>query len=124
MSVASPLEIVAELCQRAGQPVEGLKGLALIGTEPTLPSSFAVGTAAKGTVAAAGLAANELWHLRTGRRQQVSVDMRHAGVEFRSERYLRVDGKPPHEHRDRTVGLYRAKDGRWIRLHTNLPHHR
>ena len=34
-------------------------------------------------------AANELWHLRTGRRQRVSVDMRHAGIEFRSERYLR-----------------------------------
>jgi crotonobetainyl-CoA:carnitine CoA-transferase CaiB-like acyl-CoA transferase len=50
--------------------------------------------------------------------------MRHAGIEFRSERYLRVDGKPPHEHRDKTVGVYRTGDGRWIRLHTNLPHHR
>ena len=50
--------------------------------------------------------------------------MRHAGIEFRSERYLQIDGHPPHEHRDKTVGLYRTKDGRWIRLHTNLPHHR
>jgi len=50
--------------------------------------------------------------------------MRHAGIEFRSERYLRLDGKPPHEHRDKTVGVYRTGDGRWIRLHTNLPHHR
>jgi crotonobetainyl-CoA:carnitine CoA-transferase CaiB-like acyl-CoA transferase len=79
---------------------------------------------AQATAAAATLAANELWHLRTGRRQRVSIDMRHAGIEFRSERYLRVDGKPPHEHRDKTVGVYRTGDGRWIRLHTNLPHHR
>src|ERR1700675_2139281 len=79
---------------------------------------------APATAAASALAANELWHRRTGRRQRVSVDMRHAGIEFRSERYLRVDGKPPHEHRDKTVGVYRTGDGRWIRLHTNLPHHR
>jgi crotonobetainyl-CoA:carnitine CoA-transferase CaiB-like acyl-CoA transferase len=96
----------------------------LTGAEPALPSSFAVGTVAQATVAAATLAANELWHLRTGRRQRVSVDMRHAGIEFRSERYLRIDGKLPHEHRDKTVGVYRTGDGRWIRLHTNLPHHR
>jgi crotonobetainyl-CoA:carnitine CoA-transferase CaiB-like acyl-CoA transferase len=96
----------------------------LTGAEPALPSSFAIGTVAQATVAAATLAANELWHLRTGRRQRVSVDMRHAGIEFRSERYLRIDGKLPHEHRDKTVGVYRTGDGRWIRLHTNLPHHR
>ena len=89
-----------------------------------MPSSFAIGTAAQASVAAATLAANELWQLRTGRRQHVGVDMRHAGIEFRSERYLRVDGKPPREHRDKTVGVYRTGDGRWIRLHTNLPHHR
>jgi hypothetical protein len=65
-----------------------------------------------------------LWQLRTGRRQRVSVDMRHAGIEFRSEQYLRVDGKPPHEHRDKTIGALSPADGRWIRLHTNLPHHR
>jgi crotonobetainyl-CoA:carnitine CoA-transferase CaiB-like acyl-CoA transferase len=96
----------------------------LTGAEPVLPSSFAVGTAAQTTVAAAALAANELWHLRTGRRQRISVDMRHAGVEFRSERYLRVDGEPARQHRDKIVGLYRCGDGRWVRLHTNLPHHR
>ena len=102
----------------------GCKAVTLTGSEPALPSSFAIGTAAQATVAASALAANELWHLRTGRRQRVSVDMRHAGIEFRSERYLRFDGKPPHEHRDKTVGVYRTGDGRWIRLHTNLPHHR
>ena len=100
------------------------EAVTLTGAEPALPSSFAIGTAAQATVAASALAANELWHLRTGRRQRVSVDMRHAGIEFRSERYLHIDGKPPHEHRDKTVGVYRTGDGRWIRLHTNLPHHR
>ena len=124
MSVPAPQKVLADLWRAAGQPEAGLEAIALTGAEPTLPSSFAVGTVAQATAAASALAANELWQLRTGRRQRVSVDMRHAGIEFRSERYLRIDDKPPHEHRDKTVGVYRTGDGRWIRLHTNLPHHR
>jgi crotonobetainyl-CoA:carnitine CoA-transferase CaiB-like acyl-CoA transferase len=124
MTAPSSATLLADLWRTAGQPEAGLSPMILTGAEPALPSSFALGTAAQATVAASALAANELWHLRTGRRQRVSVDMRHAGIEFRSERYLRLDGKPPHEHRDKTVGVYRTGDGRWIRLHTNLPHHR
>ncbi len=107
----------------AGQPADALEAITLTGAEPVLPSSFAVGTAAQASVAASALAANELWRLRAGRRQRVSVDMRHAGVECRSERYLCVDNKRAREHRDKVVGLYRCGDGRWVRLHTNLPHH-
>jgi crotonobetainyl-CoA:carnitine CoA-transferase CaiB-like acyl-CoA transferase len=89
-----------------------------------LPSSFAVGTAAQTTIAAAALAAAELWRLRTGRQQHVAVDMRDAAIEFRSERYMRLDGKPPEELWDKIAGLYRCGDGRFVRLHTNFPHHR
>src|SRR3954453_9427236 len=124
MSVPSQKDVLADLWRAAGQPAAALEAVAFTGAEPVLPSPFAIGPAAQATAAASALAANELWHLRTGRRQRVSVDMRHAGIEFRSERYLRVDGKPPHEHRDKTVGVYRTGDDRWIRLHTNLPHHR
>jgi crotonobetainyl-CoA:carnitine CoA-transferase CaiB-like acyl-CoA transferase len=49
--------------------------------------------------------------------------MRDAAIEFRSERYLRVDGKYPADDPDRLSGLYRCGDGRWVRLHTSLPHH-
>jgi crotonobetainyl-CoA:carnitine CoA-transferase CaiB-like acyl-CoA transferase len=125
MMIASvPSKVLAGLWQAAGQPQEALSCVTLTGAEPALPSSFAVGTAAQSTVAAATLAANELWQLRAGHRQQVGVDMRHASIEFRSERYLRIDGEPAREDRDKIVGLYRCGDGRWIRLHTNLPHHR
>src|SRR5229473_8341361 len=106
MSPPPPQKVLADLWRAAGQPEAGLQAITLTGAEPALPSSFAIGTVAQATAAAASLAANELWHLRTGRRQRVSIDMRHAGIEFRSERYLRVDGKPPHEHRDKTVGVY------------------
>src|SRR3954447_922081 len=106
MTAPSASKLLAGLWRIANQPDIGLQTITLTGSEPALPSSFAIGTAAQATVAAAALAANELWHLRTGRRQSVSVDMRHAGIEFRSERYLRLDGRPPDEHRDKTVGVY------------------
>ncbi|TMJ89850.1 MAG: CoA transferase [Alphaproteobacteria bacterium] len=115
---------LAEIWRAGGQSEAAFEAIDLTGAEPVLPSSFPVGSAAQATIAAAALAAGELWRLRTGRHQRISVDMRSAAIEFRSERYLRVDGKPPREHHDEIAGLYRCGDGRWVRLHTNLPHHR
>jgi crotonobetainyl-CoA:carnitine CoA-transferase CaiB-like acyl-CoA transferase len=115
---------LAELWQAARQPDEALSQIRLTGAEPVLPSSFAVGTAAQASIAASALAAAELWRLRGGRRQLVTVDMRHAAIEFRSERYFRVDGKKPADAWDKIAGIYRCGDGRWVRLHTNFPHHR
>ena len=115
--------VLAGLWRTAGHDDAALGQVQFTGAEPVLPSSFAVGTAAQATIGAAALAAAELWRLRTGRRQSVAVDMRHAAIEFRSERYLRVDGKRPDEYHDDLAGLYRCGDGRWARLHTNLPHH-
>jgi len=116
--------VLAALWRAAGQPEAALDAVELAGAEPVLPSSFAVGVAAQTAVAAAALAAAELWRLRTGRRQSVRVDMRDAAVEFRSERYLRLEGERVWEAWDKIAGLYRCGDGRWVRLHTNLPHHR
>jgi crotonobetainyl-CoA:carnitine CoA-transferase CaiB-like acyl-CoA transferase len=115
---------LSQLWQTAGQPDEPLSQVRLTGAEPVLPSSFAVGTAAQASIAASALAAAELWRLRGGRHQLVTVDMRHAAIEFRSERYFRVDRKEPAEAWDKIAGTYRCGDGRWVRMHTNFPHHR
>jgi crotonobetainyl-CoA:carnitine CoA-transferase CaiB-like acyl-CoA transferase len=96
----------------------------LTGSEPLLPSSFRVAAAAQVSIAASGLAAAEIWKLRSGEAQSVAVDMRHAAIECRSERYLRVDGKPPPPAWDAIAGVYRTGDGRFVRLHTNFTHHR
>jgi crotonobetainyl-CoA:carnitine CoA-transferase CaiB-like acyl-CoA transferase len=118
-----PTDVLTGLWRDAGFGDAALGDVAFTGGEPVLPSSFAVGTAALATIGAAALAAAALYRLRTGRRQRVRVDMRHAAVEFRSERYLHVDGKGLEDHHDRIAGLYRCGDGRWVRLHTNLSHH-
>jgi hypothetical protein len=62
--------------------------------------------------------------LRSGQSQGVTVDMRHAVVECRSERYLRVDGNGPPPAWDAIAGIYKTRDRRFVRLHTNFPHHR
>jgi crotonobetainyl-CoA:carnitine CoA-transferase CaiB-like acyl-CoA transferase len=123
VSAADPKTVLAGLLNLAGLGEAMLSDVELTGAEPVLPSSFAVGTAAQAAIAAGSLAAARLWRLRTGRRQRVRVDMRAAAIEFRSERYLRVDGKYPADDPDRLSGLYRCADGRWVRLHTSLPHH-
>ncbi len=107
----------------SGGPMSALEHVRLIGREPALPSSYAVGTLAQASLAASGLAAADIWHKRTGRMQTVSVDMRHAATEFRSERYLRT-AAPAVDPWDKVAGLYQVRDGHWIRVHTNFAHHR
>src|SRR6202163_2189857 len=123
MPAPDPKTVLAGLLRTAGLGDTALNDVSLPGEEPVLPSSFATGTAAQATVAASALAAAELWRLRTGRRQRIGVDMRNAAIEFRSERYLRINGKPYDEYHDDIAGLYRCADGRWVRRHTTLPHH-
>jgi len=94
------------------------------GTDPVLPTPFRIGVAGAATVAAAGLAAAALWEARTGRRQQVSVDLRQATASLRSGTYMKLgDGELPHR-RHAIMGCYPTKDGRWSYLHCNFPNHR
>jgi crotonobetainyl-CoA:carnitine CoA-transferase CaiB-like acyl-CoA transferase len=120
----SPHQILADLWAGAGGDASALDAVTLSGEEPQLPSSFRVAAAAQVSIAAAGLAAANIWQLRSGQSQGLAVDMRHAVVECRSERYLRVDGKPPPPAWDAIAGVYKTGDGRFVRLHTNFPHHR
>jgi crotonobetainyl-CoA:carnitine CoA-transferase CaiB-like acyl-CoA transferase len=120
----TPREILADLWISAGGEPAALDTVTLSGEEPQLPSSFRVAAAAQASIAAAGLAAAQIWQSRSGQSQGVAVDMRHAVVECRSERYLRVEGKSPPPAWDAIAGVYRTGDRRFVRLHTNFPHHR
>ena len=110
--------------KRPVNPSEALSQIRLTGAGPVPPLLLRDWHWAKASTAASALAAAELWRVRGGRHQLVTVDMRHAAIEFRSERYFRVDGKEPAEIWDRIAGIYRCGDGQWIRMHTNFPHHR
>ncbi|MGX1170208.1 crotonobetainyl-CoA:carnitine CoA-transferase CaiB-like acyl-CoA transferase [Bradyrhizobium sp. USDA 372] len=120
----SPADILKDIWTSAGGDQAALGRVRLTGEEPQIPSSFRVAVAGQTTIAAAGLAAAEIWKLRSGEAQDVSVDIRHAVAECRSERYLRRDDKPPPPAWDAIAGVYRTGDGRFVRCHTNFPHHR
>lgn len=120
----SPIDILRDIWTSAGGDVAALARVRLTGDEPQIPSSFRVAVAGQTTIAAAGLAAAEIWRLRSGDTQDVTVDMRHAVVECRSERYLRRDDKPPPPAWDAIAGVYKTGDNRFVRCHTNFPHHR
>lgn len=120
----SSRDILSDIWTSVGGELSALDALTLTGDEPQLPSSFRVAAAAQVSVAASALAAAEIWRIRSGEAQHVAVDMRHAVVECRSERYLRLDGKPPPPAWDAIAGVYKTRDNGFVRLHTNFTHHR
>ncbi|MGD1876137.1 MAG: CoA transferase [Kiloniellaceae bacterium] len=120
----APRRALEDLLAGAGLPPGLAAGVTLTGSDPVLPSSFAVGTVAQATIAAVAAAAADLWTLRGGRQQDIAVDMLHAAQEYRSERYFTADGNPPGRVWDAIAGPYRCGDGGWVRIHTNFPHHR
>ena len=92
--------------------------------DPILPTSFRIGETASASLAAVGLAVSDIWKLRTGRGQEVGVNVRQATASLRSSRYMTMDGKSIAAERHPLMGVYPAKDGRWSYLHCNFPNHR
>jgi len=120
---SSTADIVAELWRLAGAEPGALDHLTLTGHEPALPSSFRIGAAAQASIAVAALAAAELRHRAGAPRQRVSVDTRHAAIEFCSEHYLTIDGSATPDIGDPLTGTYRTGEGGFVRLHMNFPRH-
>jgi crotonobetainyl-CoA:carnitine CoA-transferase CaiB-like acyl-CoA transferase len=94
------------------------------GADPALQTPFRIGAAGAATLAASGLAATELWQVRTGRRQRVTVDLRQATAALRSGHYLQLAGTDVSSERNTVMGFYPTRDGRWSYLHCNFSNHR
>src|ERR1700679_2386755 len=109
----SPKQILSDLWTLAGGDPAALDAITLTGEEPQLPSSFRVAAPAQTSIAAAALAAAKIWKQRSGQDQEIAVDMRHAVVECRSERYLRLEGTPPPPAWDVIAGVYKTRDQRF-----------
>lgn len=120
------------MSQRALRELIRLAGLAgpeagqirITGDDPVFPTAYRIAASGAAAIAAAGYAAAELWRLRSGNRQWIGVDARAAAAALRSNRYLQIDGKTPDGPRDPLSGFYPVRDGRWICIHCNFPHHR
>jgi crotonobetainyl-CoA:carnitine CoA-transferase CaiB-like acyl-CoA transferase len=113
-----------------GQPAQGEVGIA--GADPFYRIPFRIGETVAATLAAIGVATNDIWQLRTGRRQQVNVAVPHAAATVRTVDYTRGQDAAGEFHhipvpQDMSYMLtvtqpWQTKDKRWFLPHLNLPH--
>ncbi|KAJ7644377.1 CoA-transferase family III domain-containing protein [Roridomyces roridus] len=114
-----------KLWQSTGLPASFLSRLHLLGDpDSAINSSFRLGLASQTAIGLAALSATYFHFLRSGVDQTVSVDARHAVLDFHSEVFYTLEGKSPGPTWDSIAGLYKTKDDSYVRIHTNFPHHR
>jgi len=93
------------------------------GDDPVFVTPWRIAEAGSAALGAVGLAVSDLWRLRTGKPQAVTIDRRAAAASLRSNTYVRRNGEKPVSW-DPLAGHYPTRDGRTMFLHTNHPHHR
>ena len=101
------------------------------GQDPVFSARFRIGETTANILAGVGVAVTDIHEIKTGRRQKVAVDVRHAAATCQSSRLMRrrVDGgdwkaveSPSMAHMRSITQPWRTKDGRWYLPHFNLPH--
>lgn len=91
--------------------------------DPILPSSYALGAAARAATGCAARAAALVHERRGGVRQRVTLSTDAAVTSFRADRLVRVDGHRPGDMWNSISGFYPTADSRFVQLHTNFVHH-
>ena len=111
---------VAKLLELGGLPASTADALEFTGSGPIFPTRYNLVPPGASAIAASALAAADLWKLKTGRQQKVSLTANAAAAALRSTRYLKVNGEKPPEDPDKITGFYPLRDGRWMYLHCNF----
>jgi crotonobetainyl-CoA:carnitine CoA-transferase CaiB-like acyl-CoA transferase len=93
------------------------------GEDPVFVTPWRIARAGSAALGAVGLALSDLWRLKSGRPQAVTIDRHAATASLRSSTYVLQNGEKPVSW-DPLAGHYPTKDGRVMFLHTNHPHHR
>jgi crotonobetainyl-CoA:carnitine CoA-transferase CaiB-like acyl-CoA transferase len=119
-----PMAALNEVLDAAALPRALVSSVRISGDDPVFPTRYRIGAAGAAAIAATGVAAAQLWELRTGRAQEVQVSVRAAAAALRSARYMKLDGPAQPDPVDPLTGFYPAAGGRWVYLHCNFPNHR
>lgn len=113
---------VQRAIELAGLPVPADADFEVTGTDPLLASPHRLSEGAAVARLLTGLGANQMWETKTGRRQHLSVDSRHAAAaltSFAHIEFLERDRTPPVDVRRnlRFTRIVPAAGGRHIQLH-------
>ncbi|RQW61098.1 CoA transferase [Vibrio viridaestus] len=123
----------AELMRIRGKEQIHQEEVNIINSEPLYKTPFKVDEVSAQILAARGVAANDLWELRTGNRQKIGVNMRAAaatslsGSDMTLKKDIRGKFKPipvseSMKHMISLTQPWETADGNWFLPHTNLPH--
>ena len=120
-----PHKELAEALSAVGlQPSDSGGTITFEGKDPILKSPWPLATMASVALMAKAVGAADMWRFRTGKGQDLSIDMRqapHRLCPFYDRKWELVNGYPPGASHDPTnpfmpMYMYPTKDGRWIQL--------
>ena len=113
-----------------GMPEDG--EVTITGSDPVFSARFKIGETTANILAGVGVAVTDIHEMKTGRRQKVAIDVRHAAATCQSSKVLKqpaagggwkpVPQSPSMVHMRSITQPWRCKDGRWYLPHFNLPH--
>jgi crotonobetainyl-CoA:carnitine CoA-transferase CaiB-like acyl-CoA transferase len=112
-----------------GMPADG--EVTVKGQDPVFSARFRIGETTANILAGVGVAVTDIHEMKTGRRQKVAIDVRHAAATCQSSKLmLKAENgggwkpvqSPFMEHMRSITQPWQTKDGRWYLPHFNLPH--
>lgn len=114
------ISVYRNLLQDIGLSEDAVGGsVAITGADPIVPSRHRLGAATAGALATQGAAIAAIWKLRTGRTQNVSVNVRRAvvpGLQTAFHLYQNGCHVAPHPRGADPTNFFATKDGRRIYL--------
>ncbi|MEP3247130.1 MAG: CoA transferase [Sneathiella sp.] len=104
----------------------------ITGSDPVYQTPFKVAETGASVLAATGVAVSDIWEMKTGRRQNVSVDIRHAAAALKSSDYLEfkdedggyqpMNDSPLATAAYGTIVPYPTRDGKLFMPHFGIRH--
>jgi len=119
-----------EVMEIRGEGLPGDDEVEITGADPVFSTRFRIGETCASVLAGIGVAVSDIWALKTGRRQNATIDARRAAATLRSTRYMQRPGSDGafapvvnenHEAMLKITQPWPTKDGRWFLPHFGLP---
>ena len=119
-----------EVMEIRGEGMPGDGEVEISGADPVFSTPFKLGETCAAVLAGVGVAVSDIWALKTGRRQDVAIDARHAAAALRSTLYMQTPGTDgafapvinhAHMAMQKITQPWPTKDGRWFLPHFGLP---